>query len=157
MIIHRGRSVGPGDLRCMVLPQLGHHTRVPSEKGRVLVKRRAEAVHRLEHLDRRHVVKEAEKQAMGLARRRVVGTTNSATKSSPAKASRARGRMTESVFPDPVALAMNTLLAIVPQAALQMSSAFSGAAPLNHTSGTCFSLLPRLHGQELPRPMTTNG
>ena len=65
--------------------------------------------------------------------------------------------MTESVFPDPVALAMNTLLAIVPQAALQMSSAFSGAAPLNHTSGACFSLLPRLHGQELPRPMATNG
>ena len=57
----------------------------------------------------------------------------------PAKVSRARGRMTESVFPDPAALAMNTLLAIVPQAALRMSSAFSEVAPLNHTSGACFS------------------
>ena len=47
--------------------------------------------------------------------------------------------MTESVFPDPVALAMNTLLAIVPQTALRMSSTFSGVAPLNHISGACFS------------------
>ena len=136
MIIHRGRSVGSDGLRGTVLPQLGRHARVQSEEGRVLVKCRTEAVHRLEHLDRRHAMKEAGKQVMGLARRRVVGTTNSATKSSPAKASRARGRMTESVFPDPVALAMNTLLAIVPQTALRMSSAFSGAAPLNHISRT---------------------
>ena len=67
MIIHRGRSVGSDDLRGTVLSQLGHHTQVQSEEGRVLVKRRAEAVHRLEHLDRRHVVKEVEKQAMGLS------------------------------------------------------------------------------------------
>ena len=66
MIVHRRRSVGLNDLRCTVLPQLGRHTRVQSEDGRIFVKRRAEAVHRLEHLDRRHVVKEAEKQAMGL-------------------------------------------------------------------------------------------
>ena len=67
MIIHRGRSVGPDGLRGTVLSQLGHHARVQSEESRVLVKRRAEAVYRLKHLDRRHVMKEAEKQAMGLS------------------------------------------------------------------------------------------